>query len=138
MKNQKGITLVALVVTIVVLLILAGVTIALVFNDNSSIISNASDASSKTTKASIEESVNLAVSEALVAYYKELYASDANNKTPQQAFDNSLNGSVSSHTGTVTVSDGVATVSGVTCTVGSTTYSVSYTSGTGATATLQQ
>lgn len=34
MKNQKGITLVALVITIVVLLILAGVTISMVMGDN--------------------------------------------------------------------------------------------------------
>lgn len=34
MKNQKGITLVSLVITIVVLLILAGVAISIVVNEN--------------------------------------------------------------------------------------------------------
>lgn len=34
LKGQKGITLVALVITIIVLLILAGVTISLVLGDN--------------------------------------------------------------------------------------------------------
>ena len=34
MKNQKGITLVALVITIIVLIILAGVSIALVLGEN--------------------------------------------------------------------------------------------------------
>ena len=34
MKNNKGITLIALVITIIVLLILAGVSIALVTGDN--------------------------------------------------------------------------------------------------------
>ena len=34
LKGQKGITLVALVVTIIVLIILAGVSIALVLDDN--------------------------------------------------------------------------------------------------------
>lgn len=34
LKGQKGITLVALVITIIVLLILAGVTISLVIGDN--------------------------------------------------------------------------------------------------------
>lgn len=34
LKEQKGITLVALVITIIVLLILAGVTISLVLGDN--------------------------------------------------------------------------------------------------------
>lgn len=34
LKGQKGITLVALVITIIVLIILAGVSIALVFNED--------------------------------------------------------------------------------------------------------
>ena len=34
MKNQKGITLIALVITIIVLLILAGITIAMLTGDN--------------------------------------------------------------------------------------------------------
>lgn len=34
MKNQKGITLVALVITIIILLILAGITIASIGSDN--------------------------------------------------------------------------------------------------------
>ena len=42
-KQEKGITLIALVVTIVVLLILAGVSISLVLNNNG-VISKAKDA----------------------------------------------------------------------------------------------
>ena len=38
LKNKKGITLIALVVTIVVLLILAGVTISLLLDENLSLI----------------------------------------------------------------------------------------------------
>ena len=51
MKNNKGITLVALVVTIVVLLILAGVSINLVLGDNG-IIAKAKDAETKSAEAS--------------------------------------------------------------------------------------
>ena len=51
MKNNKGITLVALVVTIVVLLILAGVSINLVLGNNG-IIAKAKDAKTKSTEAS--------------------------------------------------------------------------------------
>ena len=50
MKNNKGITLVALVVTIVVLLILAGVSINLVLGDNG-IIAKAKEAQSKSAEA---------------------------------------------------------------------------------------
>ena len=51
MKNNKGITLVALVVTIVVLLILAGVSINLVLGNNG-IIAKAKDAETKSAEAS--------------------------------------------------------------------------------------
>ena len=51
MKNNKGITLVALVVTIVVLLILAGVSINLVLGDNG-IIAKAQEAKTKQAEAS--------------------------------------------------------------------------------------
>ena len=49
-KNQKGITLIALVITIVVLLILAGVSINTLFNDNG-IIERAKDAQNKMDEA---------------------------------------------------------------------------------------
>ena len=51
LKNRKGITLVALVVTIVVLLILAGVSINLVLGNNG-IIAKAKDAKTKSAEAS--------------------------------------------------------------------------------------
>ena len=51
LKNKKGITLVALVVTIVILLILAGVSINLVLGNNG-IIAKAKDAETKSAEAS--------------------------------------------------------------------------------------
>ena len=51
LKNRKGITLVALVVTIVVLLILAGVSINLILGNNG-IIAKAKDAETKSAEAS--------------------------------------------------------------------------------------
>ena len=53
-KNQRGITLVALVVTIVVLLILAGVSINLVLGNNGIII-KAKKAEEKTAEAQEKE-----------------------------------------------------------------------------------
>ena len=53
-KNNKGITLIALVITIVVLLILAGVTIAALSGDNG-ILTRAKEAKEKTIKAQQEE-----------------------------------------------------------------------------------
>lgn len=70
MKNQKGITLVALVITIVVLLILAGVTISMVMGDNG-VLSN----SSKAKKDSATGSANDALSAALSSISTNYYAS---------------------------------------------------------------
>ena len=58
MKNNKGITLVALVVTIVVLLILAGVSINLVLGDNG-IIAKAKDAETKSAEASQNDLIGM-------------------------------------------------------------------------------
>ena len=61
--NEKGITLIALVITIIVLLILAGVTIATLTGDNG-ILTKANEAKEITQKASIEEQIQLAMIEA--------------------------------------------------------------------------
>ena len=58
--NNKGITLIALVITIIVLLILAGVSIAMLTGQNG-ILTQASNAKSDTAKAEIAEKVNMAV-----------------------------------------------------------------------------
>ena len=55
-KGQGGITLVALVVTIVVLLILAGITIALVFAQNG-VVGKAQDAAADSNKGTIADNV---------------------------------------------------------------------------------
>ena len=60
LKRNKGITLIALVITIIVLLILAGVTIATLTGENG-ILTRASEASEETKKANVEEQVKLAV-----------------------------------------------------------------------------
>lgn len=52
--NQKGITLIALVVTIVVLLVLAGITISLVFSENG-VINKAQEANENTQIAQVRE-----------------------------------------------------------------------------------
>mgnify|MGYP000643529647 CR=1 FL=1 len=57
-KKNKGITLVALVVTIVVLLILAGVSINLVLGDNG-IITKAKEAQRKSAEASQNDLIGM-------------------------------------------------------------------------------
>ena len=58
MKNNKGITLIALVITIIVLLILAGISIAMLTGDNG-LLTKANDAKSETSKAEVIERINM-------------------------------------------------------------------------------
>lgn len=60
MKRENGITLIAVVITVIVLLILAGITIGSLTTDNS-IVEKANDASNKTEIASLEEAIDIAV-----------------------------------------------------------------------------
>ena len=57
-KNSKGITLIALVVTIVVLLILAGITIGSITNDNG-VVNQANEAKILTDLRTVEEAYNV-------------------------------------------------------------------------------
>ena len=63
-KQRQGITLIALVVTIIVLLILAGITIAMLTGQNG-ILNRATEARDANGIAQIDEQVKLAVAEAL-------------------------------------------------------------------------
>lgn len=74
MKNQRGITLIALVITIIVLLILAGVAIAMLTGDNG-IITNAQASRSNTAYRSADEQMRLAY----MAVRTEIAAKLANN-----------------------------------------------------------
>ena len=57
-KKEKGITLIALVITIIVLLILASVTIATLTGENG-ILTRANDAKEQTEIASVKEQAQL-------------------------------------------------------------------------------
>ena len=63
-KQEKGITLLALVITIIVLLILAGITISAITGDNG-IIGNAGQAKKETEIASEKEIVEKATVQAM-------------------------------------------------------------------------
>ena len=60
LKNELGITLIALVVTIVVLLILAGTSISMLAGENG-VITQSQNATDKTEQGKVEEMVNLAI-----------------------------------------------------------------------------
>ena len=89
-KDTKGITLIALVITIIVLLILAGVSIAMLTGENG-ILTQAEEAKKETEKAGVEEAVDIAMAE----YYMRKNAGEEidlgeylNEKLEAGEFDN--------------------------------------------------
>ena len=85
MKNQKGITLIALVITIIVLLILAGVSIAMLTGQNG-ILTRATDAKNDTTNAEAVERINMALNAAYAsAMGPEVVAPSVTNVTAQDS-----------------------------------------------------
>ena len=97
-KTEKGITLVALVVTIVVLSILAGVSINTVVGDDG-IIQKAKEAAETTRRASAEEEMNR-----LVLEY-ELAKSDENFEDflQEKINEGRINGATDNGDGTITI-----------------------------------
>ena len=79
MRNQKGITLVALVITIIVLLILAAVTIAALGGSNG-ILTNAARAKQENAIGNAKDMVNMAINEATNAYYTSTYATASDSE----------------------------------------------------------
>ena len=98
-KEMKGITLVALVVTIVVLLILAGVSINTVLGDDG-IIEKAKEAAEATRRASAEEEMNRLVLEYQLASNDETLESFLQEKVTEGRID----GVTDNGDGTVTIS----------------------------------
>ena len=80
-ERNKGITLIALVVTIVVLLILAGVSIAMLTGDNG-IITQAKKSKDKTEQAKVEEHVSVAIGSLITKFNGEI-----NGITPKMVAD---------------------------------------------------
>ena len=87
LKNTKGITLIALVVTIIVLLILAGVSIAMLTGNNG-VLTQAKSAKENTRVGEVQEKVKLAAQAALTdnlgnGIEKEKFQEELNNMFTQ-------------------------------------------------------
>lgn len=72
MKNNKGITLIALVVTIIVLLILAGVSIAMLTGQNG-ILNRGQSAAIESAVTDAKEQISLSVAEAITNWNSVKY-----------------------------------------------------------------
>lgn len=103
-KSEKGITLVALVITIIVLLILAGVTLMLAIGDNG-ILGRANDARVAQIDAEVKEQIELAFLSARmkVSSYLAANANDTTNVTAAKValyIDEALDGPTDENTHT--------------------------------------
>ena len=118
-KGQGGITLVALVVTIVVLLILAGITIALVFSQDG-VISSAQEAADSSNEGVVADNIQDAV---VAAQIEALAYKRAGSVT------GTIGSTGITVTGRITINaDGtVAPVSNVTASYLGVTYTIGYT-----------
>ena len=71
MKNNKGVTLIALIVIIIVLVILAGVSISMVIGDDG-VVTNVIKAEIETAKGEVRDHLKLLINEELVAASSEI------------------------------------------------------------------
>ena len=96
LKNNKGITLIALVITIIVLLILAGVSIAMLTGENG-ILTQAQKADDNTAIAEAADKINMALNGEFTnllanGYMSGMTSATGTISTPQQIADaNGLN-----------------------------------------------
>ena len=106
LKNSNGITLIALVITIIVLLILAGISIATLSGDNS-ILSRASDAKENTDLAQKREELQLAITDTSIDYYNRaktgtlrdyLFSSEGQSKIKSELGSDDVTFDESNHT----------------------------------------
>ena len=89
MKNKKGITLIALVITIIVLLILAGVSISLILGNNG-VLTQATGAVNKNLEAQAEEDITMAWTSATSEYWSD-WATDSSKTLSQYLTKDKLN-----------------------------------------------
>ena len=81
-RSNRGITLIALVITIIVLLILAGVSIAMLTGNNG-ILTQAQNATNTTETAEIKERINME----LTALYSSVLAQEIPTEFTQEDFN---------------------------------------------------
>ena len=112
MKGNKGITLIALVITIIVLLILAGVSIAMLSGDNS-LLGRASSTVSANELAEGKDQVSLAWNAAYADYLQAYYGGTTNADLGAK-FKDKLDAIANSYTFTLTVPSNITDDSEIT------------------------
>lgn len=87
-KQEKGITLVSLVITIIVMLILAGVSLSMVMGENS-VLDQATQAVDETERSTVADEAALAVGAVQTKYYGQ-YSATTGRKTMKEVLKGEL------------------------------------------------
>ena len=103
-KSQHGITLIALVITIIVMLILVGVTVSIALNGG--LIGKTLDAAQQTKKAQQEDELKMLYAASVMDQYAQSGNSDSNTQTGNSAIDDHLPSGYSGENGTYFAPDG--------------------------------
>jgi len=93
LKTSKGITLIALVITIIVLLILAGVAISMLSGENG-ILKQAAEAKTNSDLANLSESIKLTATEILTSKEHKLSEEEFKTKIEQEGYKINEDGTV--------------------------------------------
>ncbi len=86
-KNTKGITLIGLIVTIIVLLILAGVSLRIIVGEQG-ILNRVTGAVEKDKKATAKEQVELVVADYKLEYWDKKYTGEGELESPKEYIQN--------------------------------------------------
>lgn len=81
MKNEKGITLIALVITIIVLLILAGISIAMLTGDNG-LLTKSKQSAAASAVAGAKDEISLEFQKEMADYLRDKYTAGATPVAP--------------------------------------------------------
>ena len=81
MKNEKGITLIALVITIIVLLILAGISIAMLTGDNG-LLTKSKQSAAASAVAGAKDEISLEFQKEMADYLKDKYTAGETGTAP--------------------------------------------------------
>ena len=92
-KSNQGITLIALVITIIVLLILASITIAMLTGENG-ILTKANESQIQYEKAEIKEEIELAILEIEINSEDNIILKELPNKLPNIIINDDMRGLV--------------------------------------------
>ena len=127
-KNSKGITLIALVITIIVLLILAGVSLNLVMG-NQGILQQATKAVDKNKAGSIQEEIQLAIAEKTIEYYKNYSEISKTYNTESDYIKEELKGGITTSSGATIKADSAGNLTYTDSNGGTTTGNVDFATG---------